>query len=207
MTNILYLYFLKNALIFSNLLTNEEQQLNPMKKTLAFIITVLFFACQEQQAVEPTIYSIDKNLVSYLKAFIDEAKTRGVEVKAENLIMKFGLSSEEACGECIIAKGNGQRTVIINNDVVCWEFAVKENREALIFHELGHCLLDRTHRDDNLPNGAIASIMNKNYQITGPYDPCVYAIDGDNSCNKTSRRTYYIDELFNAKTSIPIWGK
>jgi hypothetical protein len=207
MANIVYLFFLKNAVIFSNLLTNQEQQLNSMKKTLAFIITVLFFACQEQQPVEPTIYSIDKDLALYLKTFTDEAKTRGIEVKAENLIMKFGLSSGEACGECIIEKSNGQRTVIISNDVVCWEFAVRQNREALVFHELGHCLLGRSHRNDNLPNGAIASIMNKNYQINGPYDPCVYAIGGDNSCNKTSRRAYYIDELFNTKTSIPDWGK
>ena len=90
-----------------------------MSKSFIFVVLMLFFACQKQ-SVEPTVYSIDKDLESYIKTFVDEAKIRGVEVKVENLIMKFGVTSDEICGQCTFAKGNGQRTVTINNDLICW---------------------------------------------------------------------------------------
>ncbi len=177
-----------------------------MKINLFFVIVVLFFACQKSP-IEPTIYRIDKDLEPFLKTFVDESKKRGIDVKPENLIMVFGTTSKEICGQCEVLKSNGQRTITINNDAQCWKIAPNENREALVFHELGHCLLERNHRDETLPNGVVASIMNSNYQISGPYEPCIYAISGDNSCNKTSRRIYYIDELFNEKTGVPAWGK
>jgi hypothetical protein len=177
-----------------------------MKKAFTFLLTILILACQKQ-SIEPTVYSIDKDLEVYMKSFIDEAQKRGIEVKAENLILKFGSTSEEICGQCSRVPKDGQRTIIINNDLICWKTAVVQNREALVFHELGHCILDRNHRDENLPNGTPASIMNSNFQISGLYEPCIYAISGDTICNKTSRRAYYIDELFNAKTAVPFWGK
>lgn len=177
-----------------------------MKKNLAFVCMILFFTCQKPD-IEPTIYSIDKDLEVYMSSFINEAQKRGIDIKAENLILKFGSTSEEICGQCSKIPKNGQRTIIINNDLICWKTAVDQNREALIFHELGHCILDRNHRDENLPNGTPASIMNSNFQISGLYEPCIYAISGDTSCNKTFRRAYYIDELFNAKTTVPSWGK
>jgi hypothetical protein len=178
-----------------------------MKKAHAFAIFMLIFACQKQSVV-PAIYKVDKDLEVYVKSFIDEAKKRGIEIKAENLIMEFGVASSEICGQFTQAASNGQRTIVIRNESSCWKNAPNENREALVFHELGHGLLGRLHRDDLLLNGAVASIMNS--QSSGAYEPCGYDISGDNNgsnCNKTSRRSYYIDELFDAKTAIPPWGK
>lgn len=177
-----------------------------MKKAFTFLFILLILACQKQ-SIEPTVYSIDKDLEVYIKSFINEANKRGIEIKAENLILKFGSTSEEICGQCSKLPTSGQRTIIINNDMVCWKTAVDQNREALVFHELGHCMLDRNHRDENFPNDIPVSIMNSNFQVSGLYEPCIYVISGDTSCNKTSRRTYYIDELFNAKTAVPSWGK
>ena len=37
------------------------------------------------------------------------------------------------------------------------------------------------------------------------YSPCVYAI-GD-TCNKLYRKAYYVNELFDAATPVPDWGK
>jgi hypothetical protein len=178
-----------------------------MKKVHTFVIIMLIFACQKQ-SVAPTIYNVDKDLESYMKSFIDEAKKRGIEIKAENLIMEFGVASSEICGQFTQAASNGQRTIVIRNVSSCWKNAPNENREALVFHELGHGLLGRSHRDDNLPNGAVASIMNSQSSVA--YEPCGYDISGDNNvsnCNKTSRRSYYIEELFDAKIPIPLWGK
>jgi hypothetical protein len=70
---------------------------------------------------------------------------------------------------------------------------------------LGHCLLNRmVHREDKLPNGDFASIMNRAEK--GLYEVCVYDIGGGD-CDKTYRREYYINELFDETTPIPDWGK
>jgi hypothetical protein len=176
-----------------------------MKKLLLFFALILPFACQKQ-TVEPNIYQIDKELEPFLKIFLDEGKKRGVEIKLENLIMAFGTSTEDICGKCNKKDNNGQRTITIIRDQICWTNAAKENKEALVFHELGHCLLNRLHRDDIFPNGDDVSIMKS--KGNGQYEPCSYDLGGNNSnCNKTSRRTYYLDELFDEKTSMPAWAK
>lgn len=174
-----------------------------MKKYLPFFFIIISFACQ--QSVEPTVYQIDKGLEVYLDKFMEEAKKRRINITTENLILKFGTTSEQICGRCVKVKNDGQRTVTIIDNLNCWQQAPYENREALVFHELAHCLLGRMHRDDFLPKGIEASIMNS--KGNGFYEPCIYDITGNNNCDKTGRRSYYIDELFDDKTSVPDWGK
>jgi hypothetical protein len=174
-----------------------------MKKLILFFLLIATLSCQKQ-TLEPTVYQIDKDLQPFVTSFADEAKKRGIDIKYENLIMVFDSSSENLCGKCTKQPSEGQRTIIIKKDFLCWKGVPNQNKEALVFHELGHCLLGRAHRDDLLPNKADASLMNSNSY--GPYQPCIYAIDG-NDCDKTSRRKYYVDELFNEKTSVPDWGK
>jgi hypothetical protein len=174
-----------------------------MKKLLILSLLIFVLSCQKQ-SIEPTVYQIDKDLQPYLTTFTEEAKKRGIEIKPENLIMKFDSSSASLCGKYTKQPLDGQRIIIIKKDFLCWKGFSNQNKEALVFHELGHCFLDRVHRDDLLPNGADASLMNSN--SFGPYQPCIYAID-NNDCDRTSRRNYYIDELFNEKTSVPSWAK
>ena len=174
-----------------------------MKKYFPFFFLFISFACK--QSVEPTVYQVDKGLQIYLDKFTEEAKKRKINIATENLILKFGNTTEQICGRCIKVKNDGQRTVTIIDNLKCWQETSYENREALVFHELAHCLLGRVHRDDFLPNGIEASIMNS--KGSGFYEPCIYDITGNNDCNKTYRRTYYIDELFNEKTDTPDWGK
>jgi len=56
-------------------------------------------------------------------------------------------------------------------------------KELIVFHELGHCFLQRGHREDALPNGACVSIMRSGIE------DCL-----DNYTSET--RSFYIDELF-----------
>src|SRR6187549_2040441 len=122
-----------------------------MRKLLFVGLLGLAFACDEN---DPTLtYQIDPDLLPYLESFITEATSRGLEFKPENLILEFGTTSEEICGQSITLK-NGQRKIIIIRDSPCWLDAPTQNRESLVFHELGHGLLHRGHRDDLLPNGA-----------------------------------------------------
>ncbi len=63
-----------------------------------------------------------------------------------------------------------------------------------MFHELGHMVLDRFHRDDRLPNNSYASLM-VSRGTAGFYVG-----------NAANRRTYYLDELFDEETPVPGWA-
>lgn len=174
-----------------------------MQKNLLLLLLLFNFSCVKKETIPiVTVYQIDPKLALHVKSFVEEAKKRNIELKLENLIMKFDNESIEICGH-YVRKNTGQREIVINP--FCWDSAPEQNREALAFHELAHCFLNRLHRDDLLPNKAPASIMNR--QNNGPYESCIYPIDGDNTCNKTARRSYYIDELFNDKTPVPEWAR
>jgi len=68
----------------------------------------------------------------------------------------------------------------------------KYNPEALVYHELAHLFLKRSHKNERL-NGHCLSIMS---QLDDPvYD------NGD----LLNRRDYYINELFNKNTPLPEW--
>lgn len=174
-----------------------------MQNKLLILLLLLGFSCQKTDVLLAT-YEIDPALKPYVDSFVTEAKKRNIEVKQENLIMKFGATTIEICGQ-YIKDNKGQRSITINPSASCWKDAPEQNREALVFHELGHCFLNRLHRDDHLPDGSAASIMSTSNN--GPYEPCIYPIDGSTTCNKTARRDYYIDELFNEKTPVPNWAK
>jgi hypothetical protein len=181
-----------------------------MRIGIVVAIFLKLLACEKNS--EPLIYQTEPAIEVYIDRFVQEAALRGITIKKENLIAEF--TSELAtgvCGQCLTAKKKieqNQRKIIISNGLFCWSGAPNENREALVFHELGHCLLGRSHKDDLLPNNAPASIMFVNN--VGPYQPCQYSLGGNNNgsdCNFTSRRQYYMDELFNEKTPIPTWAK
>lgn len=175
-----------------------------MRRLLSFLLLLIVFSCEENTP-RPTVFQIDDGLLPYLETFLAEASSRGLTFINENLIMEFGTAADEVCGQCKIVENGGQRTILIVQNSFCWIDVPAQNREAIVFHELGHCLLARNHREDKLPNGAPASIMYS--QNNGPYNPCIYDLDGDNSCNKTSRRAYYINELFDPTTPVPEWGE
>lgn len=53
--------------------------------------------------------------------------------------------------------GTGAKVVIINS--LHWSTLGEEEKEQLVFHELGHCALNRQHREDLNPDGSPVSIM------------------------------------------------
>jgi len=176
-----------------------------MRSVLVLIACLLTaVACQKNDPSPPPRYEVDASLEPYVRRFVEEARTRGKAVEATNLVVRFDtLFTTEVCGECRFAPGEPP-TVRLNPKGFCWKTATEEAREGLVFHELGHCLLKRLHKNALLPNGLYASLMNA--EDTGVYAPCVYPIGGD-VCDKRPRRPYYLDELFDEKTPVPGWGR
>jgi hypothetical protein len=181
-----------------------------MKKLIFLSILSFTVACERNvEPVTPAIYSVPAEVQPFIETFKKEAALRNVTINLDNLIISFeGKIKKSECGVCEQVENDSkyQKTITLNKDSFCWNDAPSQNKEALVFHELGHCILGRLdHRNDLLPNKAPASIMTST--LSGQYEPCQYAIGGTNDCNKTSRRKYYIDELFNPKTPVPDWAK
>jgi hypothetical protein len=182
-------------------------------KKFAFLLFVNFalLSCKKEAETSPAIFTIDKELRPYFNAFLKEAKLRNKIIDTTNLILKFNNNlTTSKCGTCTqyLGKPARQKSIeIFKSTDSCWLTATTNGREALVFHELGHCLLGRIeHKNTTFSDGSPQSIMIASN--TDLYTPCVYVLDDDpTKCNKTARRQYYIDELFNVNTPQPSWVK
>lgn len=177
--------------------------MRPLSLLVVLLLTSLT-GCQRSSQPEPIQYSVPAEIESYIQSFRDEATKRKNPVSTVNLIVNYGISQrEDVCGQCVLEAGKPP-TITLNKEGSCWQQANQHERECLLFHELGHCLLKRTHKTDRFPMGAYISLMNPdNISI---YATCRYPI-GDDVCDKRPRRDYYVDELFDLATPAPDWAK
>ncbi len=160
-------------------------------------VAALGTACQRKNPIEVNPYEVPEVIQPYVDLFEMEAAKRGYDITIDSLIVDFATDLNEgmAAGQCTFAT---IRSPIphITLDTTSFNWTNNEyHREILVFHELGHCILDRRqHRDDLLPNGNISSIM----RSTGEQ---VYG----GSLNYF-KREYYLDELFDVNTPAPDWA-
>jgi len=125
---------------------------------------------------------IDEALAPYFERFAAEGTSRGHEIDlAAKRIEGFLIDIEEAnvAGQCSYSTSSTRK---VNIDRTYWNSATDLEKEFLIFHELGHCYLERAHSDIQ-ENRNCTSIMHS----------------GTSGCrfnyNAISRSTY-LDELF-----------
>ena len=95
----------------------------------------------------------------YVERFIGEMEAHGVKIAHVHVTVQFGfnLTDYHTLGQCNL------KTHLITLSESYWMTASDTEREALMFHELGHCVLGRRHDDGGMPvsGGAIyKSIMN-----------------------------------------------
>jgi hypothetical protein len=171
-------------------------------KYVFFVFVLLLITCTSDDEFRPSVH-IPESIHPYVDNFIHEAALRGHTIEITNLIVEFSdAMSAQICARCNSNSLDDevQKIISIRLDP-CYsnEFEL----ETLVFHELGHCILGRLHTSETLPNGDPKSIMVAN--DIGLYGPCVYQI-GNGDCDKRYRRSYYLDELFDATTPVPAWG-
>lgn len=71
-----------------------------------------------------------------------------------NVDIQFGPTSRpEASGTCF-----DRNRIAIDREA--WNSNTKSANEQIVFHELGHCVLDRDHNAERLEDGRPASLMN-----------------------------------------------
>jgi predicted SprT family Zn-dependent metalloprotease len=157
-----------------------------------YILLPLLFlsmACSKEEVSREVI--VPEEVQPYIDRFIAEAAQRDHFIELTN----FGLdiTFEQGLEDSLAAFCNNGR-IIINQKF--WDTRSDITREAMIFHELGHCILHREHHNAILANDEWSSLMRG--------DPV--PVGRSTSINFNGiRRQYYIDELFDVHTPEPSW--
>ena len=178
-----------------------------MKWIKIIVLLLLAGSCNSSETPFEPRFEVPEALLPFVDTFFQEAELRGIDLAHDNLIITYGdLTENKLCGSCnSLASTHQQQKIVTLTDpsAACWNNY--EQLEALIFHELGHCLLGRSHQNTLLPNGDPTSLMMDN--SISQYSPCIYQIGNVNDCNFTFKRSYYLDELFDPSTPTPLWAK
>lgn len=163
---------------------------------IGIISAILLTSCKKD--VER--YNVDERLDPYLQMFLDEGEKRGVNIDVEKngLIMEFTQLPDLIIGLCTY-----QDPLLIQVDKDYWgetmEYEDEESlRQNVVFHELGHGLLNRGHDNSYLPNQEWKTIMCGGDEVDGRD----WAINFNGY-----RKEYYINELFDTKTPAPEWSQ
>lgn len=151
---------------------------------IAAFISIAIAACADTEP-EPIIveHYIDNRLRPYFNAFKEEAATRGMDIDFRLLKVDGYIQSipeQGVAGQC---QTNTNNTTAVVVQPLYWDNINEFDKEFLIFHELGHCVLKREHLDEANPDGTCVSIMNSG------------GIFCDINYNSRTR-DQYIDELF-----------
>lgn len=159
----------------------QRKNMQWLKMSFGIIgLMLLLLACEKDEA-DYTV-TVDEALVEYFELFIAEGAVRGVEVDLSGISGYIEqIERVNVAGNCTITS-EGRREIRL--DEVFWRSSTPTNREIVVFHELGHCYLDRGHDDTfNDETNRCNSIMNSGRA------PCSFNYFGP-------LRAAYLDELF-----------
>lgn len=134
------------------------------------------------------------DIEKYLREFREEGSQRGMEIRyPRNMRVRLvDYMSGSRIGHC-----SRDIPVRIDLDRTFWSNADEIQRRIIFFHELGHCILGRSHLNDSLPNGEWKSLMRGSPLPEGRN----FGIN-----LRDYRMEYYLDELFDPKRSAPDWA-
>lgn len=137
-------------------------------------------ACEKEEAITS---NVEQALQAYFERFDVEARARGFDfsLEMEELTASIiSIAEDGVLGQCHYSE---QAPNIVEIDQQFWNRATDLEKEYVVFHELGHCVLGRNHDDTRLADGSCGSIMQS----------------GLTNCRveyNTSNREEYVDELF-----------
>jgi len=161
---------------------------------LFFAAIPALFSCKDK-----TEYRVGSDFEIYVQHFEQEAATRNrtFNFKSSGLIIEFSDLKEGVAGLC-----NYEKPIRIEVDKAYWDSLGLQNgtdqmREELIFHEMGHGILNRTHTNSVLLNDEWKSMMCGGNVVSGRTWNLNY---------HGERRAYYLDELFNESAPVPAFA-
>lgn len=140
-------------------------------------------ACNQKLPFNPH-YSVDSTLQQFVQEFEDAGVSVGRPIHIDNLVVRYakpGQLEPDTLGECFMYDHGQTSTplILINPDDWSTESVVMQR--AVMFHELGHCVLWREHDETWLPSGIVKSIMYPYIQ---------------NDLDYVNNWPYYVHEMF-----------
>ncbi len=149
-----------------------------MKYSILFVFFIVIGAsgCGRQGNVNPSMLPL-------LYKFQEEGRARGAHVD-KDIDIEFG----DASGKPGICQRRTLKLPKVVIDERYWNTLSLEMKEVLLYHELGHCILDREHKDGittvDGSGDVLVSLMSSNLGCTPFF-------------GKFKR--YYLDELFSGR--------
>jgi len=146
---------------------------------LAFLL--LFMPSCQKEEIQPITYlDVAEELCPYFQKFEEEAAARGliIDLAAAHITGRLSTIQDGYIGLCA---STGERQIVIDENF--WRRSSEMSKELAVFHELGHCFLERGHLNERTADGTCASIMRS----------------GKGTCidfYTTKTRTRLLDELF-----------
>jgi hypothetical protein len=167
---------------------SNVREKNKFRGLILFLASNFMLACAAAPSSSPQVVSVQPQFSAFVSRFETVAAQQGRPLKVTNLIIQTGDLPVAANGDreravCETATG---MTPTITVDNTAWAEIANgaENdldREELLFHEMGHCLLGRVHNHDLQSDGTPVTMMNP------------YRIDHD---IYSDNHAYYVNELF-----------
>ena len=151
-----------------------------LKYALFGMILVVISACEFEPQIE---FVVDAPVQEYYDRFIYEASIRGLDVAYETSQVPARIADIDEANVIGTCSWSSNHAHNITLDQSYWRSATDMQREFLVFHELGHCVLGRDHVDNSDANGNCISMMSS----------------GTGNCRVfygQSNRTRLVDELF-----------
>ena len=149
-----------------------------LKTSLFISLILLGFACEEEEQI-----FVSQELIPYFESFSTEAAERGKQFDWEAARIEGYINDipeRDVAGKCEFNSIDPDKIFI---DFNFWRNANHLEKEFVVFHELGHCFLEREHLDSKNENGTCASMMQSGLT------------DCRNNYNNATR-TEYLNELF-----------
>lgn len=120
-------------------------------KNLPFFIFIGFLqSCSLNSFDQDIEYRVNPELKPYVDLFYEEAEKRGIKLQRVNLYMNLDSSDKVVnpfkSGASFIQ--GSQKTVLI--DTYSFQTNTDIQNEVLVFHELGHTLLNKSHDDSGI---------------------------------------------------------
>jgi len=145
---------------------------------LSFLFFTLISCRKEENLTTP---DIDERLKFFFDSFQQEGASRGQLINMKNITGQItDIETDGVLGRCNQSTSGTKQLLI---DSIFWGKANLTEKEYVIFHELGHCALNRRHLDATNTDGTCISMMQS----------------GNGSCKmiyNAQNRRKYLDELF-----------
>jgi hypothetical protein len=119
---------------------------------IAFLLFIVMFsivcatiinAIRQPSSNSRTLIYVDSAFIGQVNSFKYEAKMRNIQINLKTLSIVFGIArNKDAAGECVSYK-DGHNLIIVPPNM--WVKLTAAQKEQMIFHELGHCVLKRSH--------------------------------------------------------------